>query len=287
MVQERERSDYELTVLGVDVGWSQRRKSTGLAVISFGEGEIELRIRRSTAQLAELSATVEELLQRRCPDAVAIDGPLGPALHPLPEGRERGCERVLMRGRLRELCSPVDWRNPLRGRPLYEAAMAIARQINELLSAGRRTGTRPRRIKIVEAFPDAFMAVMLPLATRKDKKGSQVGSRTSRLYKTWLAGSRSAAARLLSLLTSAGATRALLHQFTQVTNKDEQSAVVCAVTALCVARGRYVTIGERATGEIVLPPLTLWQRWAIDEIHEQIRRLRREGTCVQLREYGE
>jgi hypothetical protein len=50
-------------------------------------------------------------------------------------------------------------------------------------------------------------------------------------------------------------------QFIDVINHDERAALVCAITALCVAAGRYVAVGDE-DGWIVLPPHAFIQSWA-------------------------
>ena len=50
--------------------------------------------------------------------------------------------------------------------------------------------------------------------------------------------------------------------FGAVENHDERAAVVCALTALCVAAGEYTVVGDRQDGWILLPPRSLIQPWA-------------------------
>lgn len=44
---------------------------------------------------------------------------------------------------------------------------------------------------------------------------------------------------------------------------DERAALICAVTAVCAYRGRYVAVGDVAGGYFFLPPWPLWKPWAI------------------------
>jgi hypothetical protein len=37
---------------------------------------------------------------------------------------------------------------------------------------------------------------------------------------------------------------------------------VCALTALCVLRGKYVAVGEKEGGYFFLPPWSMWADWA-------------------------
>jgi len=47
-----------------------------------------------------------------------------------------------------------------------------------------------------------------------------------------------------------------------LTNHDDRAAFVCAITALCVARGEYTAVGDRRDGWIVLPPRRAFEEWA-------------------------
>jgi len=58
---------------------------------------------------------------------------------------------------------------------------------------------------------------------------------------------------------------------------DEQAALICALTALCVWRGNYTAVGDPLGGYFFLPPWELWQQWAKDALHEN-RRDRRLQT---------
>jgi hypothetical protein len=46
-----------------------------------------------------------------------------------------------------------------------------------------------------------------------------------------------------------------------VTNHDDRAALICALTALCVAAGDFTAVGD-ADGWIVPPPRRFVQDWA-------------------------
>ena len=48
-----------------------------------------------------------------------------------------------------------------------------------------------------------------------------------------------------------------------VKNDDDRMALVCALTALAVAAGDYVAVGEERQGWIILPPKAFVQAWAL------------------------
>lgn len=74
-----------------------------------------------------------------------------------------------------------------------------------------------------------------------------------------------------SHLTSCGAFDALanwllpgrsLPRWSSITNHDDRAAVVCAITALCVAADEYSAVGDVEDGWIILPPGSFIQPWA-------------------------
>ena len=55
-----------------------------------------------------------------------------------------------------------------------------------------------------------------------------------------------------------------------VSNHDERTAFVCALTALCVAANDYSAVGDH-DGWIILPPYALLQPWAKDDLEANAR----------------
>ena len=46
------------------------------------------------------------------------------------------------------------------------------------------------------------------------------------------------------------------------TDHEEQAAIICILTAACVAVGKYVAVGDHANGWFFLPPRACWAPWA-------------------------
>src|SRR2546425_910482 len=114
------------SVLGIDVGYSARRKTTGLCGLSWD---------RRTVRWACHNAGLDELdrrdaLRRVLPDrevelsAVAIDGPLLPRLDPTP--RYRCAESLLSRGAFAHRGKPGPT-NGGSGRDLHAHATWLAK----------------------------------------------------------------------------------------------------------------------------------------------------------------
>lgn len=78
-------------------------------------------------------------------------------------------------------------------------------------------------------------------------------------------GHRSTAGILHKLADHCLPGRLLVQQPSTVTNHDDRAALVCALTALCVAAGDFLAVGD-VDGWIILPPRAFVQDWAIGEL---------------------
>ena len=59
--------------------------------------------------------------------------------------------------------------------------------------------------------------------------------------------------------------RIIVIDLTSVINHDDRAELICAFTALCVAAGDFVAVGD-ADGWIVLPPRCAIQGWAMRDL---------------------
>lgn len=50
---------------------------------------------------------------------------------------------------------------------------------------------------------------------------------------------------------------------------DDRSALVCALTALCLVSDDFVAVGDEEDGWIVLPPPTLVRPWAMELLERE------------------
>jgi predicted nuclease with RNAse H fold len=237
-------------LVGVDIGFSERRRSNGIAVVRDGK-----LIRAERLSVSERDAALREL---RDVDAAAIDAPL------LPPGtadtHPRYCERVFSLGPFQKRCKPGMSHIRGTGQRLREHGRQAAEQ---LLVAGSFHPSRhpmPRvwpDAPIVEAFPNAFLGVAVPdndyLAATKIKRGG----RFDWLYDRWidrgLFRSVVAAAQLPGQIAARCETE---------TDHDVRAALVCLLTATFAANGTAVVIGHDLDGYFFLPPAHLWAQWA-------------------------
>ena len=160
---------------------------------------------------------------------------------------------MLTRGVGRLIGKPGQSSTPV-GRLLNEHANACVGAVLERCSVA--TAAHPVRIRseaVVEAFPSAFLGVML-----RDPAGVHAtrGDRSDTFYRHL---SREGALSTLVEHLLPGRTPAMsLHD---VTDHDERAAVVCGLTALCVAAGKFIAVGDE-DGWIILPPVGFTQPWA-------------------------
>ena len=239
------------SVLGVDVGYSPKRKSSAVCRLSWKDGALAWSISRFRHVESEwrvaLAASVADT-QILC---AAFDGPLRRGLDEI--GRYRRAEQMLTRELGRKIGKPGQSSTPV-GRQLNGAANIYARSI-----AARAEIARARHehaiddASIAEAFPSTFLGVMMPWPT---SVAVTRGTRSDLFYRSL---AETGGLQALSDFLLPGYRTTLAWEM--VTNHDDRAALVCALTALCVAAGDYVAVGDQ-DGWIVLPPRRFIQAWA-------------------------
>lgn len=240
------------SVLGVDVGWSLKQRSSAACRLDWDGDTIRWTIRRFTA---EPVARREGLLATAGPHhllAVTLDGSLRGDFGLID--RYRACERNLSQRGLREAIGKLAQSNTPGGRSLNAATNDCARLLVEYGSIAEATHPHAiHRLALAEAFPNSFLGLMLddpaPL------KGGR-GKRSDR-YFTALVNDGT----LWRLITHHLPGRRLEQDLATVTNHDDRAALICAITALGVAWHNYVTTGDDQ-GWIILPPRGFIAPWA-------------------------
>jgi hypothetical protein len=111
---------------------------------------------------------------------------------------------------------------------------------------------------IAEAFPTSFLGLLID----DHENVVERGAKSDRFY-NHLAGS----GRLNTLLNDLLPGRVLATAFDSVLNHDDRAAIICGLTALCVAAGEYTTVGDE-DGWIILPPPSLVRRWVWEKLTE-------------------
>ena len=197
--------------------------------------------------------------------AAAIDGALPPSQQRID--RYRPCEALLSRGHFQTRCKPGNTNSPT-GRDLHEHAIHLARVVQEVdryILARANHVDRIQNLEIGEAFPNAFLGILL--------EGGEVDLIAQELGRKKFDGFWEAAVEsgiLLTLLEdlavrqplAEGERARLREDLRNIGDHEHRAAWVCALTALCVVRNRYLALGDAVDGYFFLPPINRWARWA-------------------------
>jgi hypothetical protein len=183
---------------------------------------------------------------------------------------ERSCERVFVRAPFDRRCKLAlsNWGSGLE---LKRAAADAFTQFSQVLTNPRiRNG---RHGPIVEAFPNAFLAVMIPEQTLTQPLKLARGRRFDWLYEQ-IASTRGLELALADSLNIADVVwRALRIE----PHHEKRAALICLLTAACAERKIAAMVGEPASGWLCLPPWALWQPWALDGLERAARALAERG----------
>ena len=210
---------------------------------------------------------------------VGIDGPLAHKLNKV--NRYRSADALLSRGHFQRRGKPGPTNSPT-GQDLHTHATKLAKLVISLQTEGYldiQAAEHPDPIyeaRILEVFPTAFLAVLLPfeLVPTKVKRGE----RSDKLWETAIRDHR-----LQRLVKKLAQGRPLKNPLESITNHDHRAAFVCALAALCVAKNQYVAVGDPEDGHIVLPPPQFWglgpsprdHPWAEVTLRENINTVRK------------
>ena len=148
-------------LVGIDIGLSFIKATSGVCrTTDDGSGFL---VDHAYADRASRLAALRVLECDRPFDLVAIDGPLLPRLG--GSAGRRTCERVFVRGLFQRRCKPGESHVRGTGQALARAAGETAHHVAELTAGPRPDASCPWVVAeraIVEAFPNAFLGVLLP-----------------------------------------------------------------------------------------------------------------------------
>lgn len=234
--------------LGIDIGFSATVRSTGICVLTPQDADPVVCRHVKTS---ETIATIEKLLAGRKPSVISIDGPLVPGVGKQAFriiNRYRECERLLSGGIFQKRCKSGPTNSP-RGQALHRQATLIARFLSKNYPC----------VPIFEAFPNAFLGIMMP-----DSVFSKPIRRGIKSDVFWsFAVHRSNLMKLLLRDLFAKHRHERLHRVCHnLDNHDERAAFVCAVTARAAQLNRSIMIRTKNDGAIALSPRNLTQDWA-------------------------
>ncbi|MGE0363992.1 MAG: hypothetical protein AB7H93_16010 [Vicinamibacterales bacterium] len=235
-------------VLGIDVGYSPRKKTNCFCAMEWTQTTVTFAFGSATSDPCERASALASLRLVGKVHAVAIDGPLTNGLGIVDH--YRAAEALLSRGGLQKRGKPGQTSSPV-GRQLHRHATALAHLALESTDVVPATHAQPIHASaVVEAFPNMYLGALvpepeLPVLHRdaSDRYWEILAERTSRLE---------------SLIYRALPGRVLRNDLVTIRDHEHRAGVVCALTALSVAAGAYVAVGDATDGDIVLPAQSEW-----------------------------
>ena len=237
-------------LLGVDVGFSKSKRTTGLAWLANSAVETAL----TGSSWPERSHSLPRNVRF---SIVALDAPIVPAEN---YNVFRGCERAFYGGAFSTRCRPGLSHHGTRGLALRDAGREAAQQFSAVLEPDALpVGPSVLPIKpIIEAFPNAFMGVLLP-----EKSFSGWSKALGKAKSDWLYEQVVEAGLFRKLLSKLNpASPAILRKFEEAWHHDERAALICLLTAMFARSGDVTIIGDTSGGWFWLPPMTVWAPWA-------------------------
>jgi hypothetical protein len=260
-----------VNLLGIDVGFSKANATTGIAVYERGALRSLCRVQSS----AEDRATVVRSDFKF--DTVAIDGPILPRL--ADDKLKRRCELLLIGRGFHYRCKPGMSHHGF-GFNLREAARPIADECCSLTNTvPKHFGDKQVRLSVplVEAFPNAFLGVLLDDPDYQVIGRVSRGMKFDRIYEHAVLTDRTTI-----LLDSLGwkspeISDAIQKEALQSgpATHEKRAALVCLLTAACAFAGAAEYVGDPDGGWICLPPKKLWANWPLQALRERKMRLER------------
>lgn len=241
-----------IALLGVDVGYSLRRPTTGLAWSDrekFGSAKTHTNWDRRRQHIPVVAGF----------SVIAIDGPLAPLGS--PDMLERNCERLFTRGAFQKRCKPGYSHIRGNGQDLRRAAAGTAQQLLHLAHPMADNRTIYPGLAIVEAFPNAFLGVLL------DDQHYLTAKAPKRKKFDWLYDRAKAAGMFDQVMIAINWHNPdLLHAIAVERDHEKRAAYICLLTAACAASGKSEVVGDEQGGWFWLPPVELWAAWACDAL---------------------
>ena len=258
-----------MDLMGVDVGFSVTRPTTGIACL---QGD-QLFLARAGTTWESRQSAIPRGFQ---PSVIALDGPL------LPRGADklirRNCESLFIRSPFHNRCKPglSHWG---RGLELRRATAEASAQFGRILAGfagGRNELSVFRGGPIVEAFPNAFLGVLMP----EEELVSAPTLRRGRRF-DWLYEQAVMTGRLESMLSkSLQLPDEVWRSLGSERDHELRAALICLLTAALAARGNPTIIGDLTGGWFWLPPWSVWQPWAKQGYNSVVRKMALKGEVL-------
>ncbi|THK38904.1 DUF429 domain-containing protein [Ensifer sp. MPMI2T] len=240
-----------LALLGIDVGYSRSRPTTGIA---WSIGDVCDAARAHT----DWDRRRQHIPASTTFTVIAIDGPLTPL--DAPDTLDRLCERLFIRGAFQKRCKP-GLSHHGHGLALRKAAAETAAQVRHLAAASTIGKPVIPGAAIIEAFPNAFLGVLL------ENERFAISRAAKRRKFDWLYDHAVESRVFDRLLRAIGwKNETLLQKVTTERDHEKRAAWICLLTAATAAAGKSEVVGDEAGGWFWLPPAELWAEWAADAL---------------------
>lgn len=244
----------QVSLLGIDVGFSKSRPTTGIAWSKGGH----FKAARTHSDWERRSLHIPPSTAF---SVIAIDGPLVPV--GADDSLGRLCERLFIRGAFQTRCKP-GLSNHGYGKDLRRAASQTAEQVfhlalpSDAIEKAIRPGT-----SLIEAFPNAFLGVLLPEAC------FAMPAAGKRKKFDWLYDHAVDSGVLSDILEALDwRNQELLAALRAETDHEKRAAWICLLTAACAATGTSEVVGDEIGGWFWMPPSALWAPWAREALEK-------------------
>jgi hypothetical protein len=257
-----------VSLLGIDVGYSEKKRTTGVAIYNNGELLEPLCVGSSREARRAVIETYAPF------DEIAVDGPILP-LEAAGDLR-RLCEYSLIGGLFAKRCKP-GLSHHGEGLKLREAAARVAS--DEFI-----TRKSPAAQRVFEAFPNGFLGVLIEDEVYQKKFCKIKRGKKSDVFYRYAAetGKFDTLLEILNWRDSA-ITEALKREAANCTRQghERRAALICLLTAACALSGKCRVVGDEFGGTICLPPEVMWQPWAIDNLAMRLSSMRTHRHFVR------
>ncbi|MGA2289794.1 hypothetical protein [Bradyrhizobium sp.] len=244
-------------VAGIDVGYSKKRRSSAVCLMRWDDESINWEIRRYRATDKDRLETIRDILGNQSLRAVAFDGPLRTGFDTI--GEYRTAERILTRSFGARIGKPGQSNSPVGIRLNEETNKCVKIVLSVANVAQSASRIRIADQSVVEAFPSSYLGVMIA------EPESLSAVRKNRSDKFFAALNEDGT--LASLLRHLLPHRRTLRDLREVENHDDRASLICAISALSFAVGKFCAVGDE-NGWIILPPHAFIQPWAHDLLRE-------------------
>jgi hypothetical protein len=221
--------------------------------MTWDDESIDWKIRRYRATDTERLGTICSVLGGQSLQAVAFDGPLRRGLNHI--GEYRTAERILTKSFGARIGKPGQSNSPVGIRLNEEANNCVKIVLSVADVAPSLSDIKIGERCVVEAFPSSYLGLMI---ADPESIGAIRKSRSDKFFEAL-----NYDGTFLRLLSHLLPRRRTLRDLGEVENHDDRASLVCAISALGVAVGKYCAVGDN-NGWIILPPRAFIQRWAHD-----------------------